>query len=231
MSKKEPKSPAERAKDYRERKKQASIGTGKLAKRDRDSQIQTIKTRLEDTDLPPKVFASLTHQLALLTGAVETYKAGKKPEPEPPIEEQPLPRDWDFWWPIWMIELLANGTQNKWAPRLLKMYEQMSPEDRAVCADEVQKHRAMCARIRMEQEVESERSDLLQKLGNRPLPIPETKPFLKELRQVANGKPTQDSPAIIQQRLEDFYKINREAPMAEPEVGLEDSFFADSELL
>jgi hypothetical protein len=91
---KQPKTPAERARAYRQRKKQSEPLT-------KERRIEILESKISDPTISPRDLKSLSRELSLLKGETMPYDrrpvAERKPI-EPPPEPDALPRWWSEKW-------------------------------------------------------------------------------------------------------------------------------------
>src|SRR5437879_3645615 len=123
---KQPKTPAERARAYRERKKQSEPLT-------KEQRIAIIERQISDPDISPRDLKSLSRELSLLKGESLPYDRRpvieRKPI-EPPTDELPTWMN-EFWQSIYLEESRRGCSRNFWTERLVRKYSAMSPEEKA----------------------------------------------------------------------------------------------------
>lgn len=195
------------------------------SKRDRDRLIQTISSRLQDPNLPGRELKSLSHELGLLTGAIQTYKNRPKAEPEPEPDDIRNDRELRQYeaqerafaydpktirlWRIYVIERLAQGIPLTTA--MQTMLDRQPPEVQAQFHGEaVRQFNELNQCIDSEMKERREKQELIEQMVQRqfrrmeaandvaPVPVP----------HVVAEDPNPTQPARVSaQQLADFYAI------------------------
>jgi hypothetical protein len=137
--KKIPKTAAERAKAYRDRKRKNKPMTT-------EENIRILESKLRDPDISARDMATLTRKINLLKGIEATYDrrpvAERKPI-APPEPEQDLPHWWnDVWCRVFLIESL-NGTRpiQRYAKEMTRYWDSLSDEEKQELQAEAQRFR------------------------------------------------------------------------------------------
>jgi hypothetical protein len=142
--------------------------------------LKKIEERLVDPSIGARELASLSKRWANLTGAVKQgeYVRTSQPRPEPEPETEPnfpvrmVKGQVVEFWRIYLVEIIAGFPNDRWGQALLKKFKALSAEEQAVIRAEAEEHKAMCARIRAEQDAKHERLDLLEKLSKHGVAAP-----------------------------------------------------------
>jgi hypothetical protein len=137
--KKQPKSAAQRAKEYRDRKKAAKelANLPKPEPLTKERRIEILESKISDPDISPRDLKSLSRELSLLKGESIPYDrrpvAERKPIAPPP-EPEKLPKWWsDAWAQTFLIERMA-GIQSGWSgwqftEELTRYWKELTPEE------------------------------------------------------------------------------------------------------
>src|SRR5437879_5563080 len=134
---KQPKTPAERARAYRLRKKQSEPLT-------KEQRIAIIERQISDPDISPRDLKSLSRELSLLKGESLPYDRRPVSERKPPApapEPEELPKWWsETWCQVFLVESLTGiRPHQRFAKELTRYWDSLSDEEKQELQVEAQR--------------------------------------------------------------------------------------------